>query len=39
MSNRGLALYHTKEYDEAVKAYREIIKRDPRTPSPITISA
>jgi tetratricopeptide (TPR) repeat protein len=29
-SNLGLALYHTKAYDEAAKAYLEIIKRDPK---------
>jgi Flp pilus assembly protein TadD len=25
-----LALYHTKNYDEATKTYREVIKRDPK---------
>jgi tetratricopeptide (TPR) repeat protein len=30
MSNLGLALYHTKNYDEATKTYREVIKRDPK---------
>lgn len=30
MSNLGLALYHTKNYDEATTAYREVIKRDPK---------
>lgn len=30
MSNLGLALYHTKNYDEATTIYREVIKRDPK---------
>ncbi|MBV9864244.1 MAG: tetratricopeptide repeat protein [Abitibacteriaceae bacterium] len=29
MSNLGLALYHTREYEEAAKMYRDIIKKDP----------
>jgi tetratricopeptide (TPR) repeat protein len=30
MSNRGLALYNTKEYSEALKVYDAIIKREPK---------
>ncbi len=30
MSNLGLALYHTKNYEEATTTYREVIKRDPK---------